>query len=140
MDIIKCNCGYYKMMNDELCPECGADYSAGAKYNILDDQGTAHMRWKKLGGEKGFNNYMKSIDAPSLMVCPKCKFKMLTTETNCPKCGVGVRYKMNQNMDLMTKITLATSKVWFWLYAIPVIVIVIFVIVMILYGMLKVIL
>lgn len=92
MDIIRCNCGHYKKLDDELCPVCKADYSLGAEYEVLDDQELALKRWNSLGGEKGFNEYMKSIEGPKYMVCPKCNFKMLISETSCPKCGIDVHY------------------------------------------------
>lgn len=131
MDIIKCECGHYKMLDDELCPNCKADYSMGAKYELLEDQETAHIRWKKLGGEEGFNKYMKSIDAPAYMICPKCNFRMLTTETSCPKCGIPVRYTgrtlYEQNLGLtgrlITKTALLLSKFQFWFIIIPVLVV-----------------
>lgn len=93
MEIIKCKCGYYKQLNDELCPKCGADYSTGDEYEILDDQETAYMRWMNLG-EKGFNEYMESASQPHYMICPVCRFKMLITETRCPKCNTPVKYKL----------------------------------------------
>lgn len=103
MEIIKCNCGYYKQLNDELCPKCGADYSRGDEYEVLEDQDTAYMRWQNLGGEKGFNEYMESISQPRYMLCPKCKFKMLITETNCPRCGIPVRLKKKDFWDYLEK-------------------------------------
>lgn len=98
MEIIRCGCGYYKQLNDELCPNCKADYSKGDEYEVLDDQDTAYMRWQNLG-EKGFNDYMKSIEQPMYMTCPKCRFRMLITETVCPRCGVPVRFKGFNNMN-----------------------------------------
>lgn len=92
MEIIRCECGHYKMLDDELCPVCKADYSRGAGYEVLDDQELAHKRWKSLGGEKAFNSYMESMKEPKFMVCPKCNFKMLISETTCPKCGIDVFY------------------------------------------------
>lgn len=120
MQIIKCNCGYYKQLDDELCPKCGADYSLGAEYEVLEDQEKAYMRWVNLG-EKGFNDYMKSASAPHFMLCPECKFKMLVTETECPKCGLKVRYKGPYKTPLITKLALGASWLQILLIGIPLI-------------------
>lgn len=127
MEIIKCNCGYYKQLNDELCPNCKADYSLGAKYEVLEDQDTAYMRWVNLG-EKGFNDYMKAASQPHYMLCPQCNFKMLITETECPRCGVGVRfkgYKNNNKMPLIVKLALGATWLQIILIVAPIIIIII---------------
>lgn len=127
MEIIRCNCGYYKQLNDELCPKCGADYSAGDEYEILEDQDKAYMRWTNLG-EKGFNEYMESANQPHFMLCPQCRFKMLVTETNCPKCGVGVKYKgpVEYKTPFIVKLALFTSWVRLLWIGIPALILLIF--------------
>lgn len=112
MEIIKCNCGYYKLLDDELCPNCKADYSLGAKYEVLADQETAAMRWVNLG-EKGFNDYMNQASQPHYMSCPKCGFKMLITETQCPHCGIPVKFKGigYQRIPLIVKIALFATAI-----------------------------
>lgn len=122
MEIIKCKCGYYKQLNDELCPNCGADYSRGDEYEILENQDSAQMRWMNLG-EKGFNEYMKSIEQPIYMLCPQCRFKMLITETRCPRCDIPVKFKgfKNNNMSLPERFGMWATKYLMWYYFIAII-------------------
>ena len=116
MEIIRCNCGYYKQLNDELCPKCGADYSLGAEYEILEDQESAYMRWMNLG-EKGFNDYMESANKPHFMLCPKCKFKMLITETRCPRCNTPVKFVLSKDKALFSfpeRFAFFATKAFLW--------------------------
>lgn len=132
MEIIKCKCGYYKQYNDELCPKCGADYSTGAEYEVLPDQETAYMRWVNLG-EKGFNDYMNAASQPHYMFCPRCRFQMLITETQCPKCGVPVKFKgfNYYKGSTITKIAMGLTWIQLLMVGIPAA----FIILMIIYGL-----
>lgn len=119
--IIKCTCGHYKKLDDELCPVCGADYSAGARFTVLKDQDLANQRWDVLKTEKAFNDYMNNIDKPATMKCPNCKFEMIISETKCPKCGIDVRFvpynkknKQSLTFGTMNSVFQVLVRVWFW--------------------------